>query len=449
MMFYRENPIRYGKAGAGIMFFCENQILLLLRSPAVEEPGTWGIPGGSVAGEGWFESTAHTKVDLDIDVFWNGALGETREELGSVPTSIEPFDHVIFKEGGFIYVTFLVRISPLQKDRWDFTFNWENTDADWFDIDDLPDDLHFGVQYVINKKLNYLRNPSDEEIAMLKQQWELEKSPELYEEYINILKNYSLTIPPPESLLCGEAYSDTLGILHLLGSKDGCLPKVWRDFYMSGIKTIDELQRRSDEIAGLVPEGIIAQFLELFKDYAAIIGQRELRCTCGGEERGHSPDCEFVVGRGDIVEDYYYTLNNWIEGYYHFNLFNQYINWGLESVFEELTEGEVTIFDIVSWINRTADMDIRLDITYENNILIFDLQNTFMYEDPEPIAFPPRDRFKCVIREGNCSMAWCVTDPAPVITYNAELALYLGIKNKIAEIPLRIAEFPFWEWRAL
>lgn len=50
----RKNPTFWGKAGAGIFFTCEedNTVFLMHRSRDVEQPFTWGIPGGSVSGEG-------------------------------------------------------------------------------------------------------------------------------------------------------------------------------------------------------------------------------------------------------------------------------------------------------------------------------------------------------------------------------------------------------------
>ena len=46
-------------------------------------------------------------------------------------------------------------------------------------------------------------------------------------------------------------------------------------------------------------------------------------------------------------------------------------------------------------------------------------------------------------------MMWCAATPQPGHVYNAAIALCLGIENRIAEIPLKIAEFPFWEWRKI
>ena len=79
---YRSNPEFYGKAGAGILFFCQNQVLLLERSPNVQEPGTWGIPGGAI-GEMYIQSEEDSlgQEHLSLDVFFQNAIKETIEEL--------------------------------------------------------------------------------------------------------------------------------------------------------------------------------------------------------------------------------------------------------------------------------------------------------------------------------------------------------------------------------
>jgi len=38
----------WGRAGAGVLFTTGTQILLLKRSSWVDQPGTWGIPGGAI-----------------------------------------------------------------------------------------------------------------------------------------------------------------------------------------------------------------------------------------------------------------------------------------------------------------------------------------------------------------------------------------------------------------
>lgn len=146
--FYNRNPIYWGKTASGILFFCNNKILLTHRSPLVDRPNTWGIPGGAVDNNSFHESTEANQETLDIEKCWNSAKKETIEELGSIP-KINYFDKVIFKDGSFKYVTFFVRISEAICKNWSFILNWENTDVRWFDYAQLPSNLHIGVKFIL------------------------------------------------------------------------------------------------------------------------------------------------------------------------------------------------------------------------------------------------------------------------------------------------------------
>lgn len=124
----------WGRRAAGIAFYCPDDatILLVLRSANVNEPGTWGFPGGRVEpGEHPFEA----------------AVREVSEELGSTLVG-EPQHIDIFRDQGFEYTTYFIPVTPLVKARWTPTIvlNWENDEAAWWDADDLPKPLHFGVE---------------------------------------------------------------------------------------------------------------------------------------------------------------------------------------------------------------------------------------------------------------------------------------------------------------
>jgi hypothetical protein len=160
-MMFRDNPRRWGRQGAGILFFCKDQILLLKRSEHVEEPGTWGTPGGAFGGDAYVDSEERFKTRTDLNEYWEAALEETEQELGSIPRSVfktGEFDHVVFAEGNRRFVTFFVRISPQTRSKWDLVLNWENDEAEWFNVGDFPDPLHYGVKYIIDERPHIFGN---------------------------------------------------------------------------------------------------------------------------------------------------------------------------------------------------------------------------------------------------------------------------------------------------
>lgn len=154
---YRKNP--YGKVGAGILFICEedNTLLLMHRSGDVEEPYTWGVPGGAVIGEGfhdwYFDVEPYTDEEL-----WDGAKRETYEECGEIPPNLsdDQIRHVFdFRRGDFLFRDFVVVISKEQKDNWDIDVDtapdaWENIDFGWFTLETLPRPLHMGVKFIFS-----------------------------------------------------------------------------------------------------------------------------------------------------------------------------------------------------------------------------------------------------------------------------------------------------------
>lgn len=131
---------RWGNAGSGILFTTGQRILLLQRSPHVEEPGTWGIPGGAVP---------QTRDGSFMD-FYESAKKETQEELGTVP-SHRIIDEYVYEEEGFIYTTYIAKVSDETADALRPMFNWENTSHVWVGLDELGDyNLHFGVLELLN-----------------------------------------------------------------------------------------------------------------------------------------------------------------------------------------------------------------------------------------------------------------------------------------------------------
>lgn len=127
----------WGRQAAGLLLFSGNRVLLTLRSEEVLEPGTWGVPGGAIH---------------DGEIAYNGALREAQEELGPLPPHLV-FGEVVYEDGSFRYTTFLARVTPENAKSWTPMLNWENDDAQWIRVTDLPDDdLHFGLEYVRGKR---------------------------------------------------------------------------------------------------------------------------------------------------------------------------------------------------------------------------------------------------------------------------------------------------------
>jgi 8-oxo-dGTP pyrophosphatase MutT (NUDIX family) len=145
----------WGKQASGMIFLCpdDNTILLCKRSPNVQDPNTWGIPGGAVKelGNGFY-SSEEEEIKPDNDLLQSTALIETKEELGTLP-NINIINSTDFKSGSFLYRTYISTLSLEEKE--EFTkkiiLNWENTEFKWFDLNQLPSNLHFGVSYVLNK----------------------------------------------------------------------------------------------------------------------------------------------------------------------------------------------------------------------------------------------------------------------------------------------------------
>lgn len=119
----------HGRSAAGVLVaaLSTNRVLLLRRSDAVTEPGTWGIPGGRV------DHGEQPRLT---------ALRELSEETnydGSLDMSHSPL--FVFEDDGFRYETYLAFVVH----EFEPHLNWEHSSARWFSISKLPEPLHFGV----------------------------------------------------------------------------------------------------------------------------------------------------------------------------------------------------------------------------------------------------------------------------------------------------------------
>ena len=130
----------WGNRGAGILLVAQNtgRVLLVLRSSLVNEPGTWGLPGG--------------KIDDDDESPIEAAKREAMEELGYAGT-VQIFAAHIFKAGNFRFHNFLGVVPEEFKAQLD----WENTRSGWFSLDELPGPLHFGTKSLLSNSESQIK----------------------------------------------------------------------------------------------------------------------------------------------------------------------------------------------------------------------------------------------------------------------------------------------------
>jgi 8-oxo-dGTP pyrophosphatase MutT (NUDIX family) len=113
----------WGSQASGIMFRCQDDILLLKRSHWVMDPYTWGIPGGAVPVDPKGNPT-------DIKA---SALKETEEEIGMIPAYHDTGKKTVFQKGSFKYTTFLFEVA----EKFNPILNNEHTDFAWVKIKEI------------------------------------------------------------------------------------------------------------------------------------------------------------------------------------------------------------------------------------------------------------------------------------------------------------------------
>jgi 8-oxo-dGTP pyrophosphatase MutT (NUDIX family) len=125
--------MRWGSRGAGILVVaCDTgRILMLKRSEQVNEPGTWGFPGGKIDPR----ENARTAASRE--------LGEETGYDGPLIVSAEPI--FVFEEPNFKFMTYMGRVEE-EFDPW---LNWESDDAKWVQLGRWPRPLHFGVKALV------------------------------------------------------------------------------------------------------------------------------------------------------------------------------------------------------------------------------------------------------------------------------------------------------------
>lgn len=151
----------WGKNGAGIVFICSqsNEILLGMRSADVDDPHTWGTPGGSVEGEQHY-MTPFEENYIPLEKYIQGAITETKEECGDVPPGFHETQisekYIEYKDCGFKYITFLADINKRQKKAWTIrTTDGENEYFKWFDIDVVRNAYMKGNGILKGRRMHY------------------------------------------------------------------------------------------------------------------------------------------------------------------------------------------------------------------------------------------------------------------------------------------------------
>ena len=124
----------WGTEAGGVLVYCSTteRYLILLRSEWVLEPNTWGIISG--------------KLDDDETNIEDAVLRESEEETGHKLGDLIP--SFIFEKPNFKFHNF---VSIIEKE---FVpeLNWENTDYKWVKLNEMPDNLHFGLKLLLQKE---------------------------------------------------------------------------------------------------------------------------------------------------------------------------------------------------------------------------------------------------------------------------------------------------------
>ena len=124
----------WGTEAGGVLVYCPttDRYLILLRSEWVLEPNTWGIISG--------------KLDDDETNIEDAVLRESEEETGHKLGDLIP--SFIFEKPNFKFHNF---VSIIEKE---FVpeLNWENTDYKWVKLNEMPDNLHFGLKLLLQKE---------------------------------------------------------------------------------------------------------------------------------------------------------------------------------------------------------------------------------------------------------------------------------------------------------
>jgi 8-oxo-dGTP pyrophosphatase MutT (NUDIX family) len=132
----------WGNEGAGGVFYAKDtkRFLLAFRSSRVNEPHTWGVWGGALDGDE--TPLAAMKREIEEETGYKG-------KYKLIPL-------FVYKKGDFKYHNFIIVVDKEFKPK----LCWETEKYDWFDIDDFPTPLHFGLKAL----LPYLKQSFKEQV---------------------------------------------------------------------------------------------------------------------------------------------------------------------------------------------------------------------------------------------------------------------------------------------
>jgi 8-oxo-dGTP pyrophosphatase MutT (NUDIX family) len=130
-----DEPTRFwGTEAGGVLIYCSStdRYLILLRSEYVLEPNTWGIVSG--------------KLDDNEDDVQQAVYREAEEEIGRKLTNLIP--SYIFERPNFKFHNFV----SIVNEEFVPQLDWENSDYRWVKLDEMPENLHFGLKLLLQKE---------------------------------------------------------------------------------------------------------------------------------------------------------------------------------------------------------------------------------------------------------------------------------------------------------
>ena len=123
----------WGKQGAGSIVLARSTGKLLIphRSNHVLEPNTWGVWGGAIDSDEDPKEAA--KRELQEEAEYHG------------PIQMMPL--AVFQKANFKYHNFLAIVD----EEFEPKLNWETQGYVWTTLDDMPEPLHFGLQWLLSQ----------------------------------------------------------------------------------------------------------------------------------------------------------------------------------------------------------------------------------------------------------------------------------------------------------